>query len=158
MFAGVGNWVEQKRILIQSLRLWRERGKDYRVADALVDLSDTNRKMGLYGEGIQQVREALEIFDSLGKTGKQAHCLLVLAWALHQDEQLDAAEDAASRAMDFLENRDQHQLCQCHLILGKIHRSKGDREKALHHYEASLQIASSLNSHSELFEIGRAHV
>ena len=145
LFAGVGNWAEQKRTLVQSVGLLREGGNDYLVADALIDLSDANRVLALHEEGIQQAREALDIFGRLGETGKQAHCLLVLASLLDEDKQLDAAEEAASRAIDLSENRDQHKLCQSHHVLGYIHQSKGNREKAIQHFEASLRIASPLN-------------
>ena len=151
LFARVGNWVEQKRMLVQSLGISRG-GDDYLVAQILVDLSSANRDLGFYEEGIPQAREALDIFGRLGKTAEQAHCLLTLALLLWEDKQLDAAEEAATRAMDLTENRDQHRLCECHRVLGRIQQSKGDREKAIHHFEASLRIASSINSRGELSE------
>ena len=144
LFAAVGNWVEQRRMLINSLGLWREGGNDYRVAETLVDLSDVNRTLGFREEGIQQAREASSIFGRLGETEKQAYCLLALASLLQKDEQLDAAEEAASRALDLSENRNQHHLCQCHRVLGEIHQYKGNTEKAIHYFEASLQTASVL--------------
>ena len=152
LFDRVGNSMEQKRILIAGLGLWRERGDDYWVAETLVYLSDANRKVGLYREGIQQAKKASEIFGRLGDAGKQAHCLIVLASLLRREQQLDAAGDAASHAIDLSENRDQHLLCQCHQVLGAIHQSKGNIDKAIHHFEASLRIASLLNSHSLLSE------
>ena len=149
---GVGNLREQKRALIQSLGLERERGDDYHVANILVNLADANRQMGLGEEGIKQAREALYIFGRLGEAGKQAYCLLVLASLLHKDQQFDAAEEAATRAMDLSENHNQHTLCQNHLVLGQIHQSKGDLERSIHHFEVSLRIASLLNSSHQLFE------
>ena len=83
----------------------------------------------------------------------QAGCLINLAWLLHQDEQLDAAEAAASRAVDLLGNHNQLLLCQGHDILGMIHQSKGNGEKAIYHFEASLRIASLLNVRERLFEV-----
>ena len=150
LLGSVGSWVEQKRILDQSLRLWRERKVDYWVAEALIDLAEANRVLNLLEEGIQQAREALDIFRRLGKAEKQALCWVILALSLDQDKQLDAAEETATCAMDLFEDRDQLQLGQCHKILGRIHQSKGDREKAIHHFEASLRIASVLNSHNYL--------
>ena len=150
LFAEVGNWAEQKRVLSQSLGLWKERGDDYHVANRMINLADVNLVLGLYEEGIQQAREALAIFGRLGKTEQQARCLLILALLLHEDGQLDAAEEAATRAMEFSENRDQYQLCQSHKVLGRIQQSKGNRERAIHHFEASLRIASLLNSRDEL--------
>ena len=63
----------------------------------LRSLSEANRRIGLYKEGVQQAKEASEIFERLGNTLGQAVCLIDLAWALHDDDQLDAAEEAASR-------------------------------------------------------------
>ena len=150
LFAEVGNWTEQKRILTQSLGLWRERGDDYRVAETLIGLADTNRQVDLQEEGIRQAREALEIFGRLGETGERARCFVILALLLRDAQQPDTAEEAASRAMDLLEDRDQYLLCKCHKVLGRIQQSKGNREKAIYHFEASLRIASVLNSHDEL--------
>ena len=155
LFGGVGNWVGQKRILNQNLGLWRGRRNNYGVAITLADLSDANLTLKLYEEGIQQAREALDIFESLGNTGKQAQCLIILASLLCDDKQLDAAEEAATRAVELSENRDQYQLSRSHKALGLVHQSKGNREKAIDHLEASLRIASALNSHDAL---SRSHL
>jgi hypothetical protein len=71
--------VEQKRLLTHTLKLERERGNDFGVARALGSLSDANRLLGLYEEGIQQAKEALEIYERLGDTVEQARCLIHLA-------------------------------------------------------------------------------
>jgi tetratricopeptide (TPR) repeat protein len=154
LFYSVGNWAEYKRLLTHALKLWRERGDEYQVAQRLSDLSQANREMGLYKEGIQQAKEASEIFERLGDTADQAECLIKLAYVLVDDKQLDAAEEAASRAMDLLpEEGEQFRVCEGHRVLGNIYRSKGDTKKAIHHFEAALEIASSLNDHTELFWI-----
>jgi tetratricopeptide (TPR) repeat protein len=154
LFSSVGNWVEYKRLLTHTIKLWRERGDDHQVVWRLGDLSQANREMGLYKEGIQLTREALEICERLGDTAKQADSLISLAYALYDDGQLDAAEEAASRATDLLpEEGEQFQLCQGHRILGNIYKSKGDTEKAVYHFEVALEIASSLNMVDQLFWI-----
>ena len=152
LFSKVGNLEGRKRVLIHGLGIWRERGNDYRVAETLTELSDANRVMGLYKEGIQQATEASEIFGRLGATRGQAFCLTSLARLLHQGKQLDAAEQVASRAMDLSENRNQFTLCQCHEVLGAVHQSRGNTEKTIHHFETSLQIASALNFRDRVFE------
>ena len=147
---GVGNLVGQKRMLVQCLGLWRKREDNLMVADTLGDLSDTNRALGLYEEGIQQAKEALDIYGQLGKTDSQAQCLITLASLLREDKQLDAAEEAITRAMDLSGNHDQYKLYRIHLTLGQIHRSKGNPEKAIRHFEESIRIASALNTHDQL--------
>ena len=57
LFDLVGNHVERKRLLIHTLELWTEQGDNTQVAQTLVSLSDANRRLGLYEEGIQQVSE-----------------------------------------------------------------------------------------------------
>ena len=154
LFYSVGNQVEQKRLLTHTLKLWREQGSDFDVARTLTFLSEANRRNDLHKEGIQQAKEALEIFERLGNTLGQAVCLIDLAWALHHDDQLDAAEEAASRIFDLLpEKGEQPQVCQGHRVLGAIHDSKGETEKAIRHFEAALEIASLANWHLELFWI-----
>jgi len=152
LLCSVQNLVECKRLLTHTLKLWRERGDDYQVAHKLSDLSESNRLMDLYKEGIQQAREASGIFERLGYTAKQAECLIHLAYVFHDDKQLDAAEEAASRAIDLLpEKGEQFLVCQGHRILGSICRSKGNTKKAIHHHEVALGIASSLNMDRQLF-------
>ena len=101
--------------------------------------------MDLFEEGIPRAKEASEIYERLGDTVEQAECLVELAWLLHCDEQLDAAEEAASRATDLLpEEGAQFKVCRCHQTLGNIYRSKGEI-KATHHLEVALEIASPFN-------------
>ena len=152
LFFKVGNLVESRRLVTHAIKLWRHRGDDCRVAHSLNTLSNTSRTMGLYKEGIQEAQEGSEIFERLGYTADQATCLLNLASALRDDNQLDAAEEAASRAIDlFPEKGQEYRVCVGHRILGEIYQFKGDVEKAIHHFETTLGIASSLNLDSELF-------
>ena len=77
-----------------------------------------------------------------------------LGWLLHEDDQLDAAEEAGSRAINlFLDEGDQFRVCRSHRLLGDIYRDKGETEKAINHFETALGIASPLNWHHELFWI-----
>jgi len=150
----VGNFTEEKRLLAHALKLYRERGDEHSIALTLRSLSDANRQLGLFEEGIKQAEESSEIHERLGDPVSQARSLNYLAGLLHADGQLDAAEKAASRVIDLVpEEGDQFPVCQCHRILGHVYRSKGQKEKAIHHYETALGIASSSNWHSELFWI-----
>jgi len=54
-----------------------------------------------FEEGIQQANEALEIYGRLGNPVGQAQSLIDLAHLLHGNEQLDAAEETASRAINL---------------------------------------------------------
>ena len=81
-------------------------------------------------------------------------CLEDLASLLLDDNQLDAAEDTAFRIIDLLPEKGQEfQLCRSHRILGQIYHSKGEKEKAIHHFETALTIASPFNWPDELFWI-----
>jgi len=152
LFHSVGNWVERKRLLTYALKLGRERGRDYEVARALGGLSGVNRRMGLREEGMEQAREASEIFERLGRTVDQAECLMSLAGLLRSGEQFDAAEESATRAIGLLPEKDaQLFTCKGHRTLGEIYRSRGDMEKAIHHFELTLGIASSFNMVDQLF-------
>jgi len=154
LFSLVGNHAEYKQLLTQVLKLQRERGDDRQVAQTLGYLSDANRLLGLSEEGIRQAKEALEIYKHLGDTVGEADCLNDLAYVLYFDHQLDAAEEAASRVISLLpEKGEQHLTCQCHRILGDIYGSKGNTEKAVHHFDVALGIASSFNWYEELFWI-----
>ena len=152
LFAEVGNWAEQKRILDQSLGLWREKGEDYWVAEALIYLSDVNRTSEHHREGIQQAEEALEIFKKLGETRQQAHCLIILASLFLGEQRFPEAGKAASRAKKLSKDRDEFGLCQIYRVLGALNLSKGKTKKAIRHFEKSLRIASRLGLGTPLSE------
>ena len=159
LFESIGNFVECKRLLTHALKLSRERGDDRRVAKILERLSDANWLMHLHKEGIQQVKGALDIFERLDDTVEHTKCLITLANLLWSDDQLDAAEEAASRAIDLLSGIDnQFLLCRSHDTLGDIYRSKGEMGKAIHHFEVALRIASSFGWHDLLFWINNSLV
>ena len=154
LFVSVGNWVEQRRLLIHALKLQREWGGGHQVAISLRELSEVNRLMGLYEEGIEAVKEALGIFERLDDTTGQADCLIKLARLFCDDEKFDAAEEAASRAISILPGKgEEHKVCNSHRALGEIYRSKGETEKAIHHYEVALGIASPFKWQDLLFWI-----
>ena len=151
LLESVKNQVERKRLLTRALKLGRDQGSDGRVAQILRHLADANVEMEYPKEGIQLAKEALEIGERLGDRVVQAQCLIVLARSLCKDRQFDAAEETAFRAIGLLpEKGEEYRLCSFHHTLGDIYRNKGKKEKAIHHYEVALRIASS-DWHEELF-------
>ena len=151
LYQGVGNHVKQKRLLVDTLKLWREQGNDLEVADALSFLSEANKWLGRPKEGISQVKEALEIYERLNDIPGQAHSLQALASLLYEDEQFNAAEETALRTIDLLDKGDKFSVSGCYCTLGRIYHSKGETEKAIKHFETSIGIASSFNWHIPLF-------
>ena len=150
----VGNHADKKRLLMRTLALGRAQEDDFRVAETLQSLSDVNRSLGLYSEGIPQAKEAFKMFKELGNTKEQAICLDHLAWLLVDDNQLDAAEDTVLRKIKLLPEKGQEfQVCLSHRLLGQIYCSKGEKEKSIHHYDTALAIASLFNWQGELFWI-----
>ena len=153
-FQSIGNLTERKRLLEHTLRLERERGNDGQVACILSDLSDANRALGLFKEGISRAREALGIHKQIGDLEGQGDCLVRLALSLLDDEQLEAAEEAASRAIKILPEKGQEsRVCGAHRVLGAIYHSKGEKEPAIHHFETALTIASPFGWRDLLFWI-----
>jgi tetratricopeptide (TPR) repeat protein len=151
-FGSVGNHLERKQLLIRALKLYRERGSDLWVVEALMELSDANRFIGLHEEGIQQAKEALGVYERLGDVAGQARCFKFLTSSLYANKQFDDAEEAALRTINLLsEEGEQHQISECHNILGNIYSSKGDTEKATHHLELALGIAFTFGWHDALF-------
>ena len=70
---------------------------------------------------MQQAEEASKFTERVGGTVERAQCLVSLAWVLHDDGQLDAAEETVSRAIILLSKQDgQFWVCDCHRVLGKI--------------------------------------
>ena len=152
LFEAVGNHTERKRLFTHALRLGKQRNDEERVAYTLKELSDANRQLGLREEGTRQAREALEIYERLGETVKRAICFIALARLLHDDKQLDAAEEAMSHGIElFPEKGEELQVCRSHRLLGDIYFSQGEREKAIHHYDVALAMASPSNWNHHLF-------
>ena len=154
LFDSVGNGNERKRLLTEVLRLRRGRGNDFRVAETLMFLGDANRRLGCCTEGVQQVEEALEIYKRLGFAAEQARSLQCLAMLLHNNSQLNAAEEAVSRALILLSRKgEEFEICQSHRLLGDICRSKGEIEKAKDHFKTALKVASLFGWHAQQFFI-----
>ncbi|KAF9779888.1 hypothetical protein BJ322DRAFT_1113202 [Thelephora terrestris] len=147
----LGNYGEQKRVVIHALELARKQENEFQVAQALVFLSRANLFLGLHKEGIQQTKEALGILERLGDTVGEARCWNDLAELFHLDGQLDAAEQAATHSVALLESGQEFRVCRSHQILGRICRSKGEREKAILHFGEALRIASAFEWHSQIF-------
>ena len=142
--------MERKRLLNHALKLWRQRGDDHWIATTLRFLSMANKQLGLHREGIQQAEEAVEIFKRQNNKSGQAQSWYDLARLLHNDGQLEAAEETASRVIGLLSvEDDQFMDCQSHHLLGNIYSSKDETAKAIDHYETALGIASSFNWHTQ---------
>ena len=152
LFSSVGNHEERKRLLTHALTLGGQRGDDLQTALALLRLSDANRWLRLRKEGIEQAKEASEIYRRLGQTVMEARCLHSLTALLLEDNQLDSALEAATRTIGLIsEKGHDHISCSSLHSLGKIYRSKGEQEKALHNFKAALEIASRYEWQDQLF-------
>ena len=154
LFQSLGNAAEAKRLLTHTLELERGQGNDDRVARTLRDLVRANRSLGLYEEGKQRSREALEIYERLGDVEGQGKCWVYLGWLLFSYPRLDAAEEAAGHALKiFLDQGREYWICDSHRLLGEIYRFRREEGKSIHHSEAALKIASSFGWHVQLFWI-----
>ena len=143
VYQQIGNDGERKKLLVHALELQRGRDDDLQVAQTLMALSDANRVLNFTKEGIQQVEEALEIYKRAGSMTGQGDCLSRLAWLLLGDMQLDAAENAASDAINLLSGKGRdYTVVGLHRALGQIHHLKGEKEKAIHHFNTAIEIAS----------------
>jgi tetratricopeptide (TPR) repeat protein len=146
LFHLVGNYMESRQLLIHTLKLWREQGNDPRVAEALWSISTTNRMLHLYGEGMQQTKEAYEIYERLDNLSGQARSLAGLAYLLHDEGQLNAAEETASQVIDRFQGKGERwEVCGCYRLLGRICREKGETENAINHLKTALEIATPFN-------------
>ncbi|KAF9781736.1 hypothetical protein BJ322DRAFT_1161648 [Thelephora terrestris] len=153
LFESMGNNTEQKSLLLRLLALRRTEGNDFEVALTLRELSDANRMLSLFEEGIREAKEALEIMERVGGTWDRAMCLETLALLLLENNQLDAAEDAISGAINLWEKDQEFDICRSHRILGEIYGGKGEREKAVQNFEVALGIASRFEWHNQIFWI-----
>ena len=112
-------------------------------------------------KGLQQAKEALKIYERLGDPEGQASSLNCLAWLLCSDGQHDGAEEAASHVINLDLPLGQNRgfwVRNSHYALGHIYHSKGEREKAIHHYEAALGVTSPFHRHHQLFDDANCHL
>jgi len=151
LFTFSGDHVGCKRILIRALSLWREGGDDFQVAQTLEYLCDVNSHLDLHGERVRQAEEALWIYERLNNGPGQAGVLERLARLSFDDDQFEAAEDAASRAISLLEDKgNEYLVCNIHRLLSEIYFSEDKTRQASDHLEIALGIASIFNWHHEL--------
>ena len=137
---------------MHALELAKQQNNDLTVARILRRLSDTNRLLELYEEGVHQAKDALEIYKCFDDAVEQAICLKDLAFVLIDDGKFDAAEAAISEAINLIPTNGQdHLACVSYRVLGDVYRMKGEKEKAIHHFEMALEIASPFDWHDELF-------
>ena len=154
LFRQVGNYVEEKQLLLYTLKLWRGQGNKIWVAHVLKALARANLFLELYTEGMQVAKESIGIFEELNNIPEQAKSLQEFAELLFHDGQLDAAEEAVSKSINLLlDQGEQFKLCQGYRLLGKICCSKGEMEKAIVHFKTAFGIASPSNWDSECFWI-----
>jgi len=95
----------------------------------------------------------LEIQKRLGDKIVEAEYLGDLAWSLFEGGQLDEAEAVSSRVINLLPGKGgEYLICHSHRLLGSIYDQKREKEKAIHHFEAALRIATPfMNWHDQLF-------
>ena len=146
MLSSLGNFLESKRLHILMLKLWRERGDDHEVAKTLKLLAFVDGESYHGVEGISQAEEALKIYEKLDDTAGQVDCLCLLALLFVGDDQVDAAEEAASRMISLSDGPSQARLFEYYHVLGNICECKGEMEEAIGHLKKALGIASSLLS------------
>ena len=142
----LGNFPESRRLRILMLKLWRDRGNDHEVAKALKCLASVNTELNHDAEGISQAKEALEIYGKLEDTAGQVDCWYRLALLFLNSHQVYAAEEAASRMINLLDEPSQAQLYDRDTVLGHICSAKHEMEAAIDHYKKALGVASSLFS------------
>jgi tetratricopeptide (TPR) repeat protein len=153
-FNSVGNLLEYKRLLTDTLKLWRERGDDPQVAVTLRFLANANQRLLLYKEGVPQAEESLEIYERLGDVLGQVRILQQMALLLYLDNQLDAAEEAATRSINLIPGTgEQFPIWQGHCVLGGVCHSKGKTEAAANHFNTAVRIATSSDWRSEQFSV-----
>ena len=152
-----GYHAECKRLLTLALELWRERGDDDGVARTLMHLSGTDRLVSTPEESVRHAREVSEAYERLGATADQARCLITVTFSLYEDNQLDAAEEAAFRAISLLpESGQEFLVSEACRTLGNIYKSKGETTMAIHYFEAALGVAPPSSEDDRLFWIYRS--
>ena len=151
LFRSLGN-TANKEFLPHALRLAREREDGYRIAQALIYLAYANRALNLINEALSHAKEAVEVCERLNIVAMRPHALRSLAWMLQYNNQLDAAEAVAFRAIGIFKDRcEQYGVCQSYRALGVICHRKDKTEEAIDHFKTALGIASATRCNRELF-------
>ena len=145
LFNSVGDYTEGRNLQFHAMELWIMLGRDSDVAETFLSLSETSRQLDRCEEGINQAKEAYEIFRRLGSTSGQERSLRQLA-SLYGDSGLEVVSPSPDQSKQYMD-------CQVHRAVGHIYHSKGKIEKAIDSFEAALAIASSWKWHDQQFWI-----
>ena len=156
----VGNFTKQQKLLTHVLELERERMDRLWIARALKSLSYANQFLGFERRGVQQAEEALEVFGEFGDANGQLEALNILGFALCLSNEPDTTENVIFRAINLAPEQGQdYPLYVSHRYLGFICEWTGQKEKAIHHYEIALSIASHFKWHDQWrCHFGLAHL
>ncbi|KAF9790942.1 hypothetical protein BJ322DRAFT_1038943 [Thelephora terrestris] len=145
LLAEIFNHTESRLLLTHTLKLWKERGDELWVAQTLRALAHVNWQLDLVEEAIPLAKETSEIFERLNDTAEQTNSLQYLALLLAEDDQIDAAEESASHAINLSSDEPtKAQVCEHLHILSHICRSRGETEAAIGHLDEALGIAHSI--------------
>ena len=148
----IGYHADRKQLVEHIWKVERDGANNYRIAFILGVLATTNLHLGLVQEGLDQAREAVEIFERIGDIKKHGYSLLTLATILAKDRQLDAADEVASRILQLRPEKDEEYLaCHAHVTLCAINTIKGDVEKSSRHAETALEIATRFDWEDQIF-------
>ena len=152
LFGMVGNHAEYKRLIAHALEVSRKQGSDLQVAETLRAMSNANRLLGCYTEGIQQAKEALEIYRRLDNTSGKTNSWQRLAWLYFHNGNFDAAEAAALQVIDLPSVKgEEFPACECYRVLGHTYHSQGKIEQAINHFQVAIEIASGFSWDYQLF-------
>ena len=144
LFHAAARYSEAKWSLVHTLKHHRERGDSLLIAETLEFLAHINRHLHLQEEGIPQLKEASEIYERCNNVARQKESLRQLTILFADINQLNLAEEAASRAINLILYKSYtYQNYEIYHVLGHACESRGETDAAITHLEEALGIASS---------------
>jgi tetratricopeptide (TPR) repeat protein len=139
-FALAGRTKESLALVAGAVQAFRARQRHVASAGFLNRVGRTYLAVGQLVEATTYAREALALTRQLGMRGIEAQALSLTA-DITAASGAENAEGYYRESLALAEPRGMRPLvAHCHLGLGKLHRRKGDRERALEHLTTAMAL------------------
>jgi serine/threonine protein kinase/Tfp pilus assembly protein PilF len=149
--AGEGNAKQAEQQATQAIQLAKENGIENQATHGLIWLGNSFLLRGEYGDAEKFYKQALELAQRDNGRLNQAVALMQLASLRSLQRNTDEALRYIEQALPFYQKGGYRKwLSQALILLGRVHRDRGDYEAALQLFKDQLQLGEQVRDLSQV--------